>query len=229
MSAVPPTGTEVSPALPWESRGQHGVVPAFVETVKLFLSNPEEAWRRTRETGGFEDPLLFGLASALVGAVFSAVYRMMFFPFWVRFLPFPLRSRWAAFGSPRLGGCSLLIAPIVTAICMTVGLFIAAGVFHVCLMMVGGLSHSTSRFEGTFRTVSYSSVSLLANIIPFVGAFIGFVWGFFLNVKGAMRMHRTTAGKAVAALLIPLAILILLLIAVLAVIVGMLVATRPSG
>ena len=110
-----------------------------------------------------------------------------------------------------------------------IGLFIAAAVFHLCLMMVGGLNQSTSRFEGTFRTVSYSSVSMLANIIPFVGGLIGLVWGFFLNVKGAVRMHKTTPGKALAALLIPLAIVILLLIAVLAIVVGMIVATRPSG
>jgi hypothetical protein len=229
MSAVPPPGPG---ALPWERRTELGVVQAYVESVKLFLSSPDEAWVRTREGGGFEDPLLFAIASAVVGSLFRAIYGLMFASVWMRFIPFAIRNRWM--GSwphrlPGMTGCALILWPIATAVGVTIGLFIASAVFHVCLMMVGGLGNSTSRFEGTFRTVSYSSVSLLANIVPFVGGLIAAVWGFFLTVKGAVRMHRTTSGKVAAALLIPLALLILLLVAVLAVVVGLIMATKSSA
>ena len=229
MSAVPPPGPGIPGTLPWERRKELGIAQAYVETVKLFLSNPEEAWTRTREVGGFEEPLLFAIASAVLGSLFRAIYGWIFAPIWMRFIPFAIRNRWMA-AWPHRGatGCALILWPIATAIGVTIGLFIAAAVFHVCLMMVGGLAQSTSRFEGTFRAVSYSSVSMLANVVPFVGGLIGLVWGFFLNVKGAVRMHRATPGKATAALLIPLALVILLLIAVMAVVVGLLMATRSS-
>jgi hypothetical protein len=206
---------------------------AYIDSVKLFLSNPDEAWRQTHENGGFEDPLLFGIASAVIGSVFRAVYGLMFAPFWMRFIPFAIRNRWMGgwphHRYPGSTGCFLILWPIGAAIGTTIGLFVASAVFHVCLMLVGGLTNSASRFEGTFRAVSYSSVSMLAQVVPFVGGLIALVWGFFLNVKGAVRMHRTTSGRAAAALLIPLALLILLLLAVLAVVVGLLVATRSSA
>jgi hypothetical protein len=228
MSAVPPSGS-VPDALPWENRSQVGVVRAYIDTVTQFLTNPDVAWSRTRENGGLEDPLLFGMASAVVGSLFRAVYGLMFAPVWMRFIPFAIRNRWLAGWPHRATGCALVLWPIATAIGVTIGLFIASAIFHLCLMLVGGLKNSTSRFEGTFRTVSYSSVSMLAHVVPFMGGLIAFVWGFYLALRGAVRMHRTTTGRAAAAMLIPLAVVILLLLAVLAVMVGLLMATRSSA
>ena len=228
MSAVPPPGS-VPDALPWENRSQIGVARAYIETVTQFLSNPDAAWARTRESGGLEDPLLFGIASAVVGSLFRAVYGLMFAPIWMRFIPFAVRNRWLAGWPHRATGCALVLWPIATAIGVTVGLFIASAIFHLCLMLVGGLKNSPSRFEGTFRTVSYSSVSMLANVVPFMGGLIALVWGFYLNLRGAVRMHRTTPGRAAAAMLIPLAVVILLLLAVLGVVLGLLMATRAHS
>ncbi|MGH9442012.1 MAG: YIP1 family protein [Thermoanaerobaculia bacterium] len=232
MSAAPPPGSLGPGALPWERRAQIGIVQGYVESVKLFLSNPNDAWSRARESGGFEDPLLFGILSAVVGSVFRAIYGLMFAPIWIRLVPLAFRHRWMGrwpHGMAGPTGCAVILWPIATAIGVTIGLFIASGIFHLCLMLVGGLNNSTSGFEGTFRAVSYSSVSMLANIVPIVGGLISLIWGYFLNVKGAMRMHRTTSGKANAALLIPLALVILLLMAVLAVVVGLIVAARSKG
>jgi len=212
MSAAPPPGT-IPDSLPWESRSQIGVARAYVDTVAQFLSNPDGAWARTRESGGLEDPLLFAIASAVVGSLFRAVYGLMFAPVWMRFIPFAVRNRWLTGWPHRATGCALVLWPIATAIGVTIGLFIASAIFHLCLMLVGGLKSSTSGFEGTFRTVSYSSVSMLANVVPFMGGLIALVWGFYLNLRGAVRMHRTTPGRAAAAMLIPLAVVILLLLA----------------
>ena len=232
MSAVPPSGSGIPETLPWERRTQVGMAGAYIDTVKLFLSNPDEAWRQTRESGGLEDPLLFGIASAVIGSLFRTIYGLMFAPFWMRFIPFAVRNRWMggwAHRPPGAAGCALVLWPVAAAIGATIGLFVAAAIFHVFLMLVGGLSNSTSRFEGTFRSVSYSSVSMLAQAVPFVGGLIAFVWGIFLNVKGFVRMHRTTSGRAAAAILIPMALLFVLVIGVLAVVVGLLVATRSSA
>ena len=168
----------------------------------------------------------------MIGAVFRAVYGLLFAPFWMRLIPFAIRNRWIGgwpHRMPGAGGCAIVVWPIATAIGVTVALFVASAVVHVCLMMVGGLTNSTSKFEGTFRAVAYSGVAMLAQAVPFAGGLIALVWGFFLNVKGIVRMHRTTPGRAAAALLIPLAVVIALLVAVLAVVVGLLVATRSSA
>ncbi len=231
MSALPPSGQDVPGALPWERRPALGTVAAYVETVKLFISNPDDAWSRARENGGVEDPLLFAIASAVVGSLFRVVYGLMFAPVWMRFIPFAFRHRWMGGWFHRMpggAGCLLVLWPIATAIGVTVGIFIASAVVHLCLTIVGGLNQSMSQFDGTFRAVSYSSVAALANVVPLCGGLIALVWGFFLTVKGLVRMHRITPGRAAAALLIPLGVVIVLLIGVLAVVFGLFLATRSG-
>jgi hypothetical protein len=55
-------------------------------------------------------------------------------------------------------------------------------------------------------------------MIPVVGGIIATVWWIVLAVQGVQRMHRTTQGKAIAAILIPVVVCCggLLLVAVIA-------------
>jgi hypothetical protein len=73
------------------------------------------------------------------------------------------------------------------------------------LMMVGGLAESDAGFEGSLRTVAYgSAVGQLAQIVPIIGGMVSLLWTIVLLVTGAMRLHGTTQGKAVTAVLLPL-------------------------
>ena len=78
--------------------------------------------------------------------------------------------------------------------------------------------------SGSFRAVSYASVSSLANLIPFVGGLASVVWNLILVVMGAVRMHRTTQGKAIAGVLIPLLLCCVCIVAVVALVIGGLAA-----
>ncbi|HEX7254009.1 MAG TPA: hypothetical protein VF376_14095, partial [Thermoanaerobaculia bacterium] len=84
------------------------------------------------------------------------------------------------------------------------GLFVFAAILHFCCLIVGALTASPSGFEGTFRVVSYSHVSSLAAIVPVVGWLAALVWWVILAVLGIQRLHRTTQGKAIGAVLIPI-------------------------
>jgi hypothetical protein len=217
MSTMPPADAAV---LPWDERERKGILTALVETIVLFFKEPEEAWRRTREKGDFVGPLLFAALTTVVPAVSGAVYRRMFPPPWLRLLPPALAARAGRdiVPFPFAIGCVAILAPIAVA----AGLYIGAAVLHGCFWLVGALKDSTSGFEGTFRMLAFSSVSSLANVVPLVGPLVAVVWGFYLNVKGAVRLHRTTPGRAVAALLIPGAVLIVVLLALLVALVAML-------
>jgi hypothetical protein len=198
--APPPAGTPG--AIPWEERQRYGFVPALVETVKLFVTAPAEAWRRTPGKGNILDPLLYALIVSWVGAIFSAIYGMFFTVPWLRMMPPAMRER---LGGAAAGHAFGFVAQTVFApIAIAIGLFLASAILHVCLMMVGGLSASTSGFDGTFRALSYSAVADLANAIPLVGGFVAAIWKIVLVVMGFVALHRTTQGKAIAAVLIPL-------------------------
>jgi hypothetical protein len=223
MSTATP---QAAAPIPWEDRKQLGAPAAFLETIKLFFFAPEEAWSRTKEKGDFGDPMLFGVLVSWIGMFASSLYNLMLPRPWLRFFPGEFRRRFPQFFAVHAGAtaCSIVIAPLL----IVLGLFLGAAVLHVCLFLVGGLRDSTSGFEGTFRTVSYSSVSGLAYVVPFVGWLIALLWAFYLNVKGAVRMHRTTTGRAVFALVIPGLVLIALLLVAVVVLVAVLSHERHT-
>jgi hypothetical protein len=95
---------------------------------------------------------------------------------------------------------------ILLPVFIVIGLFIAAAILHFCCLIVGALAGSQSGFEGSFRAMAYSQVSSLAAIIPVAGPFVAVVWWIVLTVIGVQRLRRTTQGKAVAAVLIPIAV-----------------------
>jgi hypothetical protein len=55
----------------------------------------------------------------------------------------------------------------------------------------------------TFRVVCYASSPEVFQIVPICGGLVGGVWGFAISVVGLREVHRTTTGKAAAAVLLP--------------------------
>ena len=212
MSSVPPSGSGYpppppppqgpppfmpsGPGLAWET--QPLGPESFFDTAKLFITAPDQAWARARETGDYMRPLIFALIVAWVGAIFSAVWGSMFGAGMLKMLP-PQYSRFAAMGSGGGLIANIILAPIV----IVCGLFIGSAILHVSFMIVGALSGSKSQFEGTFRVVSYSSIAHIAYVIPFVGGLVALVWRLYLMMLGVQRLHRTTQSKALMGILLP--------------------------
>jgi hypothetical protein len=217
MSSVPPPGSGYPPPPPPPPpQGPPPVVPAgpglawetqaigpesFLDTAKLFVTAPEQAWRLTRETGDYMRPLLFAIVVAWVGAIFNAVWSTMFGAGMLRMLPPQYASRLGAFG---MGGGGLLANIILAPIVILCGLFIGTAIFHVSFMIVGALAGSRSQFEGTFRVVSYSSIAHIAYVIPVVGGLVALVWRVYLMMLGVQQLHKTTQGKALTGILLPI-------------------------
>ena len=100
----------------------------------------------------------------------------------------------------------LIFVVLGAFIIVPIALFVSSGILHLCLLLVGGANEG---YQGTFRVVSYSSVTSLFNAIPVVGT-IASLWGIVLTVIGLREVHNTSTVKSVAALLIPLGVVILL-------------------
>jgi len=231
MSSLPPDPAADAGLLPWERQRGLDPVHAFVETVKLFVTRPDEAWRITPERGGLEVPLLFGLIISFLGAAVSFVYRWIFVSPWVRMFPGEMYRRWGWAMGRRPAGCAIVAWPFVAAFTILIGLFIASAIFHVFVLIVGAARHSASGFEGTFRVICYSSVCSLAQVIPIFGGLVAFVWWIVLAVKGIVRLHRATPGRALATILVPIALIFGLVVLCLVVVFGLLFAThhRPGS
>jgi hypothetical protein len=199
-SSPPPPPTSANP-LPWEDRDRRGFLQSFVDTLGLFISHPAEAWARARETGDIASPLLFGGIISWVSIVVQRIIiRLVPMPFVIPAGPWARRFPWLRdYGH----GGGVVVTAIFSPIAILCALFIGAAILHFCCMLVGALNTSASGFEGTFRATAYSHVASIASIIPGIGGLITLVWWIVLAVMGLQRMHRTTQGKAIAAIFIP--------------------------
>jgi hypothetical protein len=188
----------VAPArsgLPWENRQARGFFPSFFETMIMILTKPAEAFVLMRREGGFGDPLMYGL----IGGCFGYVVYLLFLMLMPSLAMMGDRNNVLAgvIGAGFGMAFSILFVPIF----ITIGLFIGAGVLHVCLMIVGGAKQP---YETTFRVLCYSIGSTYPLVIvPVCGGFIAGIWGLVLECIGLAKAHETETGRAVLAVLLP--------------------------
>lgn len=185
----------VRAGLPWDERQQRGILRAFFDTMIMILTRPAESFTAMKREGGFGDPLIYAVIGGSVGYVVYLLYQF-------------LLSSVHTFGTredPVMhaigGGTRSLFFIICVPLVIAIGTFIAAGILHLCLTIVGGARHP---FETTFRIVCFASGSadpLL--IIPICGGLIGGIWKIVLYCIGLARGHETDTGRAVLAVLLP--------------------------
>lgn len=198
-AASGPPGGEGGERLPWEERSRLGFMNALVDTIKLIATAPSNAFRRLRLDGDLLSPILFGVIVSWVGVAVSQIWNIAFGNALQRMLE---QMGNAPAQQPGVG--ALLVTAVLWPLLYILSLFLGSGINHLCLMLVGALDRSLLRFEGTLKVVAYSSVSGLASVVPFVGGLISMIAALVLIVIGFTEVHRTTQGKAVAAVLIPL-------------------------
>ncbi|MGB8340840.1 MAG: YIP1 family protein [Chthoniobacterales bacterium] len=197
VPGVAASGVAIVPqgGLPWDRRQELGFFPAFFETLKLVLLNPAVAFANMKPEGGLVDPLIYAVIGGSVGWVFYFIFS------------FFLGSLGALGNHNMLGGMVglgfggifvLIFFPIMLAI----GLFIGAGIVHLCLMLVGGAKRS---YETTLQVLCYSVGSTYPlMIVPACGGAIASVWCLVVECVGLAKAHETTTGKAVLAVFLPL-------------------------
>ena len=210
MPSEMPEGPDL---IPWERRSQMDVEKAFALTVAAFFS-PRKAWERTPEHGGYAGPLLFAALCGFLGALFSATYNLIFFQWMLRHRP-ELRSRQIPWLSGRallpISKLNAVVSPVVNGVLVVLFVFVVAAIIHAGVLVVA--RKRSSGFEGSFRVAAYGSAGLVGQIVPLIGSVVAFVWFLVLVFPGVARMHRTSIGRAVAAVILPFAVLFLVMLA----------------
>jgi hypothetical protein len=186
----------VDGGLPWEHREQLGFFKAFFDTVILVLTKPSEAFAMMKKEGDLMGPMLFALIGGCAGLIVSVLLQIA-----LQSIGFMADRQNAMFGMGAVGLWAvgyILLSPVLVIAFM----FIASGILHLCLMIVGG---ARKPFETTFRVVCFSSGSTsLLSMIPFCGGMISGVWNIVLEIIGVARAHEIDTGKAAIAVLLPI-------------------------
>ena len=210
--------------LPWEERDRLGIVEGLVQTVRLVATDPNDAFSRLRPDSDLTSPILFGILLSWLAIFLSQLWQLVFGN--------PLRTFFSAIqgfeGAFDVGIGGALGVIVLWPILAIVGLFLGAAVLHLCLMLVGATEQSPSGFEGTLKVVSYSQIAGLATVVPFIGGMVVAIWLFILEVIGFAAVHRTSQGKALAGVLIPV-VLCCLCGTMVAVFFGAIIAAAIAG
>jgi hypothetical protein len=177
---------------------------ALVETTQQVLTQPVAFYRSMPRTGGIGSPLLYGVLLGWIGVVLAGFYSALFNTL--------MGPRMSSFGAdPEVAGAlvfaqswgGFLVQLVFGGIMVAIGLFIAAGIYHVMLLILGG---ARSDFEATFRVVCFAEAPYILMVVPFCGNIIAPIWSIVLAVIGLAQAHQIGGGKAAAAVLLPLVI-----------------------
>lgn len=99
-----------------------------------------------------------------------------------------------------------LIEFLTSPLILLLSLFIAAGATHLLLKVLGGTQRGDGSYDTTARVFAYAYSPNILGIIPVIGAVAGFIWMVVVAIVGLREAHRTTTGRASAAVLVPLTI-----------------------
>ncbi len=193
------------PRIPWEERNRLGWADALIETVKLIVTAPADAFSRLRADGEVIWPLLFGLFFSWLGQAFGQMWNLVFGQAMQSNLGeiSELEGFGQLFAASPL---SALIWIVVWPLLFGIVMLISAGIFHLSLLLVGATNKSATGFEGTFKVLCYAQVSSLLSIVPILGGLLAILASLVLTVIGFTKVHQANQGSALVAVLIPVSL-----------------------
>ena len=189
----------------------------FIEKAKGLLMDPINTFEASKDDT-LEDAIKY---YAVIIAVYSLISALLFAT--------AMGSLGSMMGLGQLGmmtgvGAGIggaLVIFVMMIIGGLIGVFITGAIFHIGVYIVGG----KNGIEQTIKAVMYGSTpALLLGWIPVIGGIAG-LWALALEIIGIRQLQNITTGRAIIAVIIPMAILFVIAgvfaAAIAAVLIGM--------
>ena len=193
---------------PWENREKLGVFAALSATISAALGKPSAGFRDLSATPSLVSFYAFYLLLAVPAFVIYSAESLFFIRYAVEALAAnpeiaanPETQRALAplkeFGMISMviwfGFLTLLVVPGIP--------FVAAGVYHLLLMLFGGARESFLKSFAVTCCVFGATSPLI--IMPCCGPFAMVIWGLISASAGLAVAHRTDSWRAALAVLVP--------------------------
>ncbi|MDP9378913.1 MAG: YIP1 family protein [Chloroflexota bacterium] len=164
---------------------------SFIDTTVRVVRQPTAFFEQLPRRAGYLNPTVYGVTCAVISALLGfAAYELLGVP-----------PGGSIVGPTDVAGGTALWVLLDALALILVGLFLAAAVTHVAVRIVVG--YENSGLEATFRVMAYSAALFLLDWLPYIG-WVFAVYAFYVTLVGIREVHRTTTGKALGALLLPL-------------------------
>jgi hypothetical protein len=190
-----PARAEPPPGIPWEERSRVGFVSGLVDTTTEILKSPTRFFVAARPETGIGGPFLYAMIMGTLGLWVQAVYSLVFNSVTGVLTRMPDAGPFPKLPPIFEGTPGFFIRIVVLPLLLMLWLFIASGITHLALALVGGARRG---FEATFAVYCYAQAFAAFNLIPFCGAFIGFPYLFVVLVVGLATVHGINEGHAYA-------------------------------
>ncbi|HEV8376271.1 MAG TPA: YIP1 family protein [Candidatus Polarisedimenticolia bacterium] len=199
------------PGIPWEERDRLGFFSALLANLRGCLFDPDGFFRSMPKRENVGSALFYAILLGWIGGLGGVVWDVAFQGSRQEILK--------AFGFPQMEnalsgpmrGVAYTVAAILLPVALLLGIFVVSAVLHASLWILGGAKEG---FATTLRTHCYASGSTaLFQWIPLCGGLVGLVWWLVLQIYGLSRSHEISGGKAALAVLLPLALCCLMILA----------------
>lgn len=189
VRAEEPAAPELPAEPAWERLGWGGLV----ESVKQVFAAPGATFRAMPVSGGYSKPMWFytvlGWASGMVAMGYQLAASMvnpeMFFGEYAKGATGPVMI------------VIFLVMAMFLPVFLIAGSFLAAGFWHLGLMMTGG---ATKPFEATYRAMAYAGgATSVLQFVPLCGGYLFPAANLIYGVVALKEVHRTDLWRVVLA------------------------------
>jgi len=152
--------------IPWEERGEIGILKGIYLTIKGALFKPRDFFSKIKP-GGIKNAGLY----ALIIALFCYFLNLI----WIG-QKIPLNH--------------LLFIPLISLIFF---FLLETALLHTGIAI---FSPNKYPFSTTFKVCAYSESVLVFSVVPIVGGIVSSIWGLVITVIGLSRAHNIPVKKA---------------------------------
>lgn len=211
MDRVSETSGTGHTTFPWPPADDASAAERLARTWQDSVFRPSAFFSAMPRRASLGGPLLYYLIIGVTAAAIRLFWRLSFAALFAESDSPMLRLlRMGDTGSPLV---EFLLTPLV--LLLTIGL--ATVITHFALWIVGGAREGMAT---TTSVLAYSAGPQLFAVVPVLGTIVASIWSVVLLVIGLREAHGITTARAVAAVLLPLLVIVgllmLLLVAMLA-------------
>lgn len=191
--------------LPWDERETLGLWRAWWRTSVLMISSPGVSLSTAQPDASLGSSMLFALLSTAAGYLPTFVTAALFMiPAMMFGADRPNAGKLGGLGTAGIVVGVLIFYAVVAFVTQMGGVLFLAALDHLALMVLGAQPKS---YTVTLRAQALSMGPYLVGILPMCSWYVFPLWSVVLRIIANMYLHKTTAGKAAAAVLLPMFLL----------------------
>lgn len=190
--------SDTSPDFPWPPRPHESILDAAATTWKDSVFHPASFFRRMPREFDFGWVLGYYVVVGVLGWGLGLFWEMMF--------PGSMLDR---FFPPDTTPSNPVIEFLFSPVILLIAVFMFGGIVHLFLLMFGAAKHG---FNTTIRVFCFAVGPTLFEVVPFLGGAVGSIWSLVITVIGLREAHESTTGRALAAVLVPAFLALILII-----------------